>query len=307
VLVLFLIACPAWGYDDPVWTFDFREVFYDADFVSPGDAVIVGGHGHILATHHRHRKLWSPRGSGTKEVLTCLDFVDGEHGWAAGHGGIILHTADSGRTWEVQRASSPGNQPIFDIQFVSKRVGYACGAYDTLLKTEDGGKSWGSLSMGRDNIYNGLFFLDEETGYLVGEFGTVLRTTDGGRSWERIDPGGFQGSLFGILLPDPETILVFGIAGKVMRSEDRGRTWTDRSPGVHASLFRAAISGEEILLVGGSGVILHSNDGGRSFVQRNDKDLTTFAGVCAHPETGFLLVGEKGKILRLHNPGKEWP
>ena len=290
--------------ESPVWTFDFRDVFYDIAFLNKDTAVVVGARGRVLVSHPKYANLWSPRDSGTKELLTCLSFADERRGWAAGHGGVIIHTDDGGQTWKVQREPSSENQPLFDIQFLNPRVGYACGAYDTFLKSTDGGKTWSLSSPGSDNIYNSLVFRDEETGYLVGEFGTVLMTTDGGASWERLALNGFEGSLFGITLLPPETILVYGIAGNVFRSENGGRHWTEVSADQDKSLFRGAAHGEAVVLVGASGARLVSTDGGRTFLNRVDEDFTSFAGVGAHPGGGFVCVGEWGKIVHLRVPAE---
>lgn len=282
--------------DPPIWTFDFRDIFYDIAFPEQDRAVIVGARGRILVSHPKYSNLWSPRDSGTEELLTCVSFVDPRRGWAAGHGGVILHTEDGGWSWQVQREPSPENQPIFAVQFPTARVGYACGAYDTFLKTTDGGETWIRTAPGRDNIYNGLAFLDERTGYLVGEFGTVLRTTDGGVSWERLEVNGFQGSLFGITLLPPDALLVYGIAGKIFRSEDGGCHWTDVSADQDKSLFRGAGHGKTVVLVGASGTRLVSTDSGKTFVLRLDQEFTSYAGVGFRPEMGFVCVGERGKI-----------
>jgi photosystem II stability/assembly factor-like uncharacterized protein len=279
-------------------------VFYDIAFLNQNTAVVVGAGGRVLVSHPKYANLWSPRDSGTKELLTCLSFADERRGWAAGHGGVIIHTDDGGRTWKVQREASSENHPLFDIQFLNPLVGYACGAYDTFLKSTDGGKTWVLSSPGSDNIYNGLAFGDEETGFLVGEFGTVLRTTDGGTSWEEIELKGFEGSLFGITLLSSETLLVYGIAGNVFRSEDGGRHWVDVSTDQDKSLFRGAAHGDAVVLVGASGARLVSSDGGRSFLNRVDEDFTSFAGVGAHPGGGFVCVGERGKIAHLRMPAE---
>jgi len=301
VFFLSLSFLASWAFAEmtPVWTFDFRDVFYDIAFLNEEAAVVVGARGRVLVSHEKYRNLWSPRDSGTKDLLTCVSFVDARRGWAAGHGGTIIHTDDGGQTWQVQRESSTENQPLFDIQFLSPNVGYACGAYDTFLKTTDGGKTWTRSAPGLDNVYSGLAFLDEATGYLVGEFGTVLRTRDGARSWETLDLGGYQGSMFGITLLSPQEILVYGISGKIFRSEDGGGRWEDVSAENTQSLFRGAASGDNVVLVGASGCLLVSTDGGRTFLKRGDEDFTTFAGVCAHPPKGFVCVGERGKILHL--------
>lgn len=303
-LVLAVFASLSVAQELPVWTFDFRDVFSDVVVLDDQHAVIVGGRGRVLTSHDRYKSLWCPRDSGTKNLLTCLSFVDNRNGWAAGHAGIIIHTRDGGRSWKVQRQPSPDNDPLFDIQFVSPDVGYACGAYGTLLKSSDGGSSWSNLTAEGDNNYNELAFLDEQNGYLAGEFGTLVRTRDGGDTWERLDLNGFEGSYFGMLLLTPQKLLLFGISGKILRSDDSGRSWEDVSvPNCNQSLFAGAASGNEVVLAGRSGTILISNDGGKTFSPRNDKDLTTFAGVCAHPQGGFLCVGERGKILPVLAPG----
>ena len=306
-LLVFVSSIPSWVSADepPIWTFDFRDVFLDIAFLNEETAVIVGARGRILFSHPKYKNLWSPRDSGTKEALTCVSFADEKNGWAAGHGGVIVHTEDGGNTWRIQRESSSENNPLFDIQFVSQSVGYACGAYDTLLKSTDGGKTWTLSAPGSDNIYNGLAFFDEETGFLVGEFGTVLRTTDGGKSWEKIDLGGHEGSLFGITLLDSQRILVYGVAGNVFRSEDGGHHWVEVSLEQDKSLFRGAADGDTVVLVGSTGTVLVSSDGGKSFLLRVDKEFISFAGVAAHPRGGFVCVGERGKIDHVKAPDEK--
>lgn len=279
--------------------FNHRDTFLDIACIDEQKAVIVGDRGQILVTHGEYENLWAPRDSNTKEMLTSISFIDEKYGWAAGHGGIIIHTRDGGASWEVQRESSTENLPLFDIQFVSRDLGYASGAYDTFLKTVDGGKSWSSLPTGSDVIYNGLFFQDAENGFLLGEFGSLLRTSDGGESWKQVDIGGYKGSFFDITFLSPQKALAHGINGKLIVSEDGGETWEDIQTEVEEALYRAAVKGDEVFIVGKSGVILRSDDGARSFIRNYEPDNYSLAGVCAHPAGGFVAVGEFGKILRI--------
>ncbi len=288
----------AWQ-QEPVWMFNHRDTFLDIACLDGQKAVIIGDRGQVLVTHEKYGNLWAPRDSGTTEMLTSLSFVDDTHGWAAGHGGIIIHTGDGGASWEVQRESSPHNLPLFDIQFVSRDVGYASGAYDTLLKTTDGGQTWNSLPTGTDTIYNGLFFHDADNGFLLGEFGSLMRTRDGGESWEQMNIGDYQGSLFGITFLSPEKALAYGINGKLIVSRDGGETWTETPTGTKEALYRAAARGDEVVIVGKSGVILTSTDNAESFVKTLEPDNYSLAGVCAHAADGFVAVGEFGKILTI--------
>ena len=284
---------------NPVWMFNYKDTFLDIACISKQQAVIVGDRGQILVTHGTYKNLWAPRDSKTKEMLTSLSFIDDKHGWAAGHGGIIIHTKDGGENWEVQRESSPRNLPLFDIQFVSKNIGYASGAYDTLLKSVDGGKSWSSIPTGTDAIYNGLFFHDAENGFLLGEFGSLLKTSDGGESWKQVNIGGYQGSLFGITFLSRQKALAYGISGKLFISHDGGENWTDIPTGTEEALFMAAAKGDDVVIVGRSGIILLSNDSAKSFIKEFEPDNYSLAGVCAHAGDGFVAVGEFGKILAI--------
>lgn len=281
---------------EPVWMYDYREMFFDVRYLNSGKAVIVGSRGRVLVKHGTYGNLWSPRESETGESLTCLSFVDERNGWAAGHGGVVIHTGDSGETWVVQREPSPEHQPLLDISFPSLNTGYACGAYDTIIKTCDGGKSWEKLTTGSDNIYNGLDFIDEKTGFLVGEFGTILKTVNGGRSWRRLDIGNYKGTIMGITALSSRKILACGIKGKLIISNDGGETWSNIKSGVKEPLFRAAYSGNEVLIVGRMGVMLHSSDGGNTFKAECEKEFTTFSGVSPCPGGGFICVGEMGRI-----------
>lgn len=279
--------------------FNYKDTFLDIACPNRQKAVIVGDRGQILVTHDTYENLWAQRDSKTKEMLTSLSFIDDKHGWAAGHGGVIIHTKDGGENWEVQRESSPQNLPLFDIQFVSKDIGYASGAYDTLLKSVDGGKSWNSIPTGTDAIYNGLFFHDAENGFLLGEFGSLLKTSDGGNSWKQVDIGDYQGSLFGITFLSDQTALAYGISGKLMISHDGGESWADIPTDTKEALFRAAAEGDDVVIVGKSGVILRSNNSANSFIQTIEPDNYSLAGVCAYAGDRFIAVGEFGSILSI--------
>lgn len=285
--------------------FDHKDTFLDIACLANGKAVIVGDRGRILVTHGRYGNLWAPRDSTTTEMLTAVSFIDDRRGWAAGHGGIIIHTVDGGATWKVQRESTPRNLPLFDIQFLSESVGFASGAYDTLLKTVDGGNTWNSITTGTDNIYNGLFFQDAENGFLLGEFGSLLKTSDGGHSWVQTDVGGYQGSLFDIIFLSRETALAYGINGKLLISRDAGDSWADLSSGTTEALYRASANGDDVVIVGRSGVILVSGDGASSFSRKSQPDHYSLAGVCTLPDGSFIAVGEFGTILTIENSPDE--
>ncbi len=64
-----------------------------------------------------------------------------DHVWVAGApGSFVLHSADGGRTWDVQRTGQ--TVPLSDLCFVDEQHGWAVGALGTILATRDGGRSW---------------------------------------------------------------------------------------------------------------------------------------------------------------------
>ncbi len=294
----------AMGSEAPIWTFDFREAFYEVEFIEKDKAVMIGARGRVFLTHPKYKNLWNPRQSPTKDLLTCMAFVDAKNGWAAGHAGVIIHTTDGGLTWELQKQTLINEHPWLDIQFPSKEVGYVCGAFDAFLKTTDGGKTWQETPKrpGLDDMNNCMAFIDENTGYMAGEFAKVLLTRDGANTWEELDVGDYEGSFFGITLITEEIILVYGVGGKVMRSEDSGQTWITLPTGTDQQLFRGAVNGDDVVIVGATGTLLISHDQGKTFTKKIDKNFMSFAGVGAHPEGGFICVGIFGTIVRLEFP-----
>ncbi len=283
------------------WLFDFRDLFYDITYLNEKKGVMVGSRGRILVSHEKYNNLWKVVESNTNESLTCLNFVDDQFGWAAGHGGIIIHTADGAKTWEIQRQASTKNRFILDIQFVNREVGYACGAYGTLLKSVNGGKTWENISTDNDIIYNGLYFTDTERGFLVGELGTIVRTTDGGLNWKKVRTGSSEATFFGIHAISSTRLIVFGISGRIMISSDSGRSWRTVKTENKDSIYKAASKGNEVVLVGRMGGILQSKDGGNSFSLNFEEDKTSFSGVSPHPSGGFICVGEMGKMYRVQS------
>ena len=79
--------------------------------------------------------------------LNDVAFVDSLHGWAVGTRGAIWHTADGGRSWQLQRS---GVECVLEsVSFVDQRTGWAVGGATELyshrsrgvvLRTLDGGR-----------------------------------------------------------------------------------------------------------------------------------------------------------------------
>ena len=81
----------------------------------------------------------------TPQVLASCDFrccaSFGSHVWVAGKpGGFVLHSADQGQTWEVQKTEVP--LPVNGLYFLTHEIGWIVGELGCIHGTIDGGKTW---------------------------------------------------------------------------------------------------------------------------------------------------------------------
>jgi photosystem II stability/assembly factor-like uncharacterized protein len=196
----------------------------------------------------------------TPRALSGVHFVDETRGWAVGSEGI-LHTADGGATWQVQRPRVPGDpfvpaETLMDVTFVNAAEGVVVGAEppptpfppvlegpSLVLRTTNGGRDWEpvSLPMTPASMKAALHFVCFGTGgagitFGAGVSGDVfLRSRDAGRTWEHVD-GVAAGS--GACVGGAELWAV-GAGPRAFYSPDAGASWQDRS-----APLRAVFEGE---------------------------------------------------------------
>ena len=82
---------------------------------------------------------WYSQNSGTTDILSAVDFVDPETGWAVGQN-TVLNTTDGGDNWFEQ--PTPTYYNYFSVDFIDSQVGWVVGGFGTILHTTDGGLSW---------------------------------------------------------------------------------------------------------------------------------------------------------------------
>jgi photosystem II stability/assembly factor-like uncharacterized protein len=223
-------------------------------------------------------------------MLTTVQFVDAQRGYAAGHDGVVLATRDAGDTWTLLRAEAGVEQPILSMHFDSAEHGIAVGLYGWAIETHDAGRTWAKLTVeSGDNADRHLFdvFASSRGSLLVvAEGGIIFRSTDKGRTWETVDTGG-RGSLwYGLSLADG-TLLACGMRGHLYRSDDDGKTWAAVASNTTQSLTGVTeLADGRVVVVGMSGTVLESSDHGRSFkttTRPQQEALTAVLGANARP------------------------
>jgi photosystem II stability/assembly factor-like uncharacterized protein len=250
---------------------------------------------------------------------------------AVGPRGLIVVSADQGRTWS--QVVSPVQSDLVAVHFPSPAKGWVVGHDGVVLHSTDGAATWvrqldGRLAQAAFMRYYGqadtpqyqaaaravarnykagaalplldVWFDDELTGFAVGAFGMLIGTTDGGKTWnpwlDRID--------------NPEQLnlnAIRGGDGGVYVAAERGGVFRlDRSTGrfvasptgYEGSFFGVAVSKSVVLAFGLRGAAYRSTDKGSSWQRLEMPSAATISAGAALDDTGgFVLANNAGDLL----------
>ncbi len=277
-----------------------------------------------------------------RNKLLDIEWVNGQEGWIVGSNGLILHTADSGRTW--QRQESRTIKSLRMVSFVDTRHGWAVGGSGTILHTADGGATWAAQKSDTTDDLLCIKFIDQNRGFAGGVFATFLVTNDGGKTWEKpsvlteeeepIIPENISLEEKMKLLKeefeaeeeleeeetlevaDPMINSIFFLdaqkgwiaceAGVIWHTADGGATWSKQNSGTPEDLFSIYFRNpQEGWATGLNGVLVHTADGGSSWqVQDSTADRSIFA-ISFVGDVGYG-VGNAGTMVKSTDGGKTW-
>jgi photosystem II stability/assembly factor-like uncharacterized protein len=234
----------------------------------------------------------------TRSALTAITATDGEL-WAAGHAGVILHSADNGDSWQRQRvdlwdpetADPTQGTPILDVLFLDARNGFAIGAFSQVLRTEDGGQHWAPISLKGEAVVaaEAAAALAETVVDDSGVFDAAELVLE-----EEADP-----HLNAILRDAAGTLFIAGERGAMFRSRDGGVTWQRLSFPYNGSLFgMLTFDAGHVLAYGLRGSVFESTDGGDNWSQLDSGTQAALMGGAALPGGGAVLVGSEGVVVR---------
>lgn len=266
--------------------------------------VAVGDYGVVLLSDDEGKTFLQAKTVPVSSTLTSVHFVDANNGWAAGHWGAILKTADAGQTWAIQRTDFVADQPFFSIYFKNLNEGWVVGLWSLMLHTVDGGATWEKVSLpppagakkADRNLYS--IFADAKGDlFATSEQGRVLHSDDNGANW-RYTETGYVGSLWtGISLADG-VLLVGGLRGTVYRSDDAGKSWQVSKTNLKSSITNMTQRADKsIVAVGLDGLTMVSVDDGITFdgKQRQDRAALT-AVIDAKTAKGMQLFSSQGPV-----------
>lgn len=250
--------------------------------------------------------------------LNAVYFADSKRGWAAGDGGLVLHTEDGGRTWSRQNIGTDEN--VDDVYFRDREDGYLL-AVNQIFTTEDGGQTW-KLSArfpARDfggaaaELYS-VRFTGKKRGWIVGSLSRgdtvvdslVLRTADGGATWQR-QRVPFPEELIHLDFHGDKRGWIVGSRGRILHTSDGGETWQLQNSGTKVTLYHVDFQGgERGWAVGERGTILLTEDGGATWRVTAAPVRSTLLTVAFASKDEGWIAGRGGVILRSGDGGQTW-
>lgn len=153
----------------------------DVGMAGPNVAWAVGGRD-ILKTSLFAKTTdggvnWTDLAAPTGEDLKTMDFIDADHGIAAGTGDDWVWTSDGGQSWDV--VQKPTGDDTDDVYLVSPTTAWIVSRFTGY--TTDGGATWTEVATGMADGPGAIDFGDADTATLVGAWGGILRSTNAAR------------------------------------------------------------------------------------------------------------------------------
>ena len=159
---------------------DFTAVAATAD----GTWLVADRGGVVWSLDDRH--TFEPVAQHPVAVLGLAADHDSPHAAAVGERGLLLRSADSGRTWNVIDSGTEATLRTVNVVGPGKIL--AAGDQGVLVRTE-GNETTTSIASDFGRTIHAMHVTSSGRGAAVGEAGLFLQTWDGGLHWSSVDLG----------------------------------------------------------------------------------------------------------------------
>ena len=241
---------------------------------SAGKRLVAVGMRGLIAVSDDGGQSWSQVPAPVSSDLLALSFPNASQGWAVGHDGVVLHTADGGKTWikqfdgrdaaiklaaNYQARIDAGDKtlqpyldqltlnykagpslPLLSVWFKDSEHGMAVGSFGMAISTDDAGKTWRPNLERIDNPqFLHLNSVGEVAGdvYIAGEQGAIFKLDQGSGKF-KLTQTDYAGSFFGIT-GNQDVLIAYGLRGTLYRSADHGASWGRVESPLHGTVTSA--------------------------------------------------------------------
>jgi photosystem II stability/assembly factor-like uncharacterized protein len=259
-----------------------------------GKRVVAVGERGLIALSDDHGATWRQAATPVSTTLTCVSFVDAQRGWAAGHAGTILHTADGGATWAAQ---ADGKAVALLVQASARADGAAPGLAAVAAQL---------VADGADKPFLDIAFTDALRGVAVGAYGLAVKTSDGGRTWESFmhqvpNPKGLH--LYAVRVVG-DTVWLAGEQGYFARAANGGKNFMQIETPYRGSYFALAANGGGVVVAGLKGNAFQVSADGVAFARIEGAPPVSFSGVTALRDGRLAFINQAGQLLLSSDGGK---
>lgn len=289
---------------------------YDVEDQWAHDQVWVSGHYGVILKNSGAGTDFELMTEGYLDFLHDVEFVNDSIGWAVGGSsvdlggnstGIILHTTNSGESWEEQLNLS---SQLSSVDFISATEGWAVGRDGTIRHTANGGNSWSTQPSPISGYLTGVCFVDKNNGWVVSRdnWGQIIHSSNGGATWtEQENPA--SNPLHGLFFINALKGWAVGLDSTIIRTVDGGLNWErcilnlPNNFGFFSVFFTNELHG---CAVGHQGCILITENGGVTWQRINTGFYDFLNSVYFIDHNNGWASGDQGTILRTVNGGKTW-
>lgn len=248
------------------------KTLYNGIVLAGKRLVSVGQRGFIVYSDDEG-KSWIQAAVPVTSDLTAVTFPTPQKGWAVGHDGVVLHSADAGATWNKQFDGRAAAQ-VMTVHHKALKNCESC--HENMDRSK--GSAQGSepvmmaeikslVEKGPDKPFLDVWFENETNGFIVGAFNLIFHTVDGGKTWE---------------------------------------PWFDRTENqkrLHLYAIRAV--GQELFIAGEQGLVLKLDKQSKQFRALKVPYNGTFFGLTGKPGTA-VVFGMRGNVFRSMDGGAGW-
>lgn len=227
--------------------------------------------------------------------------------FAVGSHGVIVWTADAGRTWT--QVAAPSSDMLTCVSFADAEHGWAGGHQGVILSTTDGGLSWTRIQAPTtvDDSILDILALPDGAVLAVGAYGFFLHSSDRGATWEKSNPLDEDLHLNRITAGASGALYLAGESGTLAVSRDRGHTWARLDAPYDGSFYGLhELTSGALLAYGLRGHIFTSADAGSTWSQASIEQAGLVSTCTELPSGAIAASGAGGGLFISRDGGRSF-